>query len=400
MTSEFEYCTLLNSEEAQRLGEILSQSFNGSPSDWPFYLDKIGLENFRCIRRDSEVVGGLAILQTSQWFGSQGIPVAGIASVGVSPESRGTGAAAALLTHTLKELHAKGVPLSALYAATQRPYRKVGYEQAGTCCHWELPIESIQLAAIREIRSLSMQRVALASPEVFQAVHHQWAIKNNGNLERNLTMWDLLLQQRPDEVRYIYLVGSRSQPEGYIVFTQEPESDRNNLDYNLKIQDWVALTPAAGKRLWLFLADHRSIAHKVIWRSSTLDPLLLLLPEQTDSVHRLERWLLRVIDVPKALEKRGYPRGVEAQLHLDVRDDLLLENNGKFVLTVSDGRGEVTKGGNGDLQLDVRALAPLYTGLFTPYQLQLMGQISATDVALTIATQLFAGSEPWMPDKF
>jgi predicted acetyltransferase len=85
---------------------------------------------------------------------------------------------------------------------------------------------------------------------------------------------------------------------------------------------------------------------------------------------------------------------------LDIRDDLLLENNGKFVLTVSDGRGEVTKGGNGDLQLDVRALAPLYTGLFTPYQLQLMGQISATDVALTIATQLFTGSEPWMPDKF
>jgi predicted acetyltransferase len=69
-------------------------------------------------------------------------------------------------------------------------------------------------------------------------------------------------------------------------------------------------------------------------------------------------------------------------------------------LTVSDGRGEVTTGGNGELQLDVRALAPLYTGLFTPYQLQLMGQISATDVAISTATQLFTGSEPWMPDKF
>jgi predicted acetyltransferase len=77
-----------------------------------------------------------------------------------------------------------------------------------------------------------------------------------------------------------------------------------------------------------------------------------------------------------------------------------LENNGQFVLTVSGGRGEVTRGGKGELQLDVRALAPLYTGLFTPYQLQLTGQIVATDDALTVATQLFTGSEPWMPDKF
>jgi predicted acetyltransferase len=114
----------------------------------------------------------------------------------------------------------------------------------------------------------------------------------------------------------------------------------------------------------------------------------------------MERWLLRVVDVPKALEKRGYPVGVEAQLHLEVRDDLLVENNGRFVLTLSGGRGEVTRGGRGELQLDVRALAPLYTGLFTPHQLQLTAQIEASDAALSIATQLFSGSEPWMSDKF
>ncbi|MDP8965385.1 MAG: GNAT family N-acetyltransferase [Cyanobacteriota bacterium] len=396
MTSEFEYCTAFNSQESQRLGEILSQCFNGSPSDWPFYLEKIGVENFRLIRRREQVVGGLATLYVSQWFGSQLIPMAGIASVGVSPEHRGTGAAVELLTHTLKELYAKGVPLSALYAATQRPYRKVGYEQAGTCCHWELPIETIRLPLVQEIRTLPMQLITPDSLDVLQALHHQWALKNNGNLERNPTMWDLLVQPRPDEVRYIYLVGSQEQPEGYIIFTQQPESD----GYNLKIQDWVALTPAAVRRLWIFVADHRSVANQVIWRGPALDPILLLLPEQSDRLRLLERWLLRVVDVPKALEQRGYPTGVEAQLHLDVRDDLLLENNGQFVLTVSGGRGEVSRGGKGELQLDVRTLAPLYSGLFTPYQLQLTGQIVATDDALTVATQLFTGSEPWMPDKF
>jgi predicted acetyltransferase len=398
MTSQLEYGTLTNSDDAKRLGQILCQCFNGPSSDWQYYSNQIGLENFRCIRRGSEILGGLAILQIGQWFGSQCIPMAAIASVGVPPEHRGTGVAAKLLSLTLKELHKNGVSLSTLYAATQGPYRKVGYEQAGTCCFWELPLDSIGLrvgnASLNEIRNLPIRSVP-NQPEIFHDLYQQSVIKNNGNLERCKRMWALVFQPQ-NEAFYAYMVGSETQPEGYVIFNQRTEDGH----YNLAIRDWVALTPAAGRRLWTFLADHRSIAQKVMWRGPALDSLLLLLPEQTEHISRLERWLLRVVDVPKALEKRGYPVGVEAQLHLEVWDDLLVENNGRFVLTVSGGRGEVTRGGRGELQLDVRALAPLYTGLFTPHQLQLTAQIEASDAALSVAAQLFSGSEPWMSDKF
>jgi predicted acetyltransferase len=399
MTSQLEYGGISNPKESQRLGEILCQCFNGSSSDWPYYSNNIGQENFRVIQQGGEVVGGLAILHIGQWFGSQRIPLAGIASVGVPPEHRGTGVAAELMTQTLKELHANEVPLSALYAATQRLYRKVGYEQAGTCCRFELPTESITLnlsnASAQEIRRFPMRLVS-PTPELFQNLHRQWAIKNNGNLDRNQAMWQLLVQPQNEEVIYAYLIGSETQPEGYVIFSQK----QTVVDYDLWIRDWVALTPAAARRLWMFIADHRSQAAKIVWRGPAVDPLLLLLPEQTEQIRQLERWLLRLVDVPKALEQRGYPPGVEAQLHLDVRDDLLLENNGQFVLTVSGGQGEVTKGGKGELQLDVRSLAPLYTGLFSPHQLQLTGQLKATDAALSVAAQLFTSSEPWMPDKF
>ncbi|MCT7967549.1 sterol carrier protein domain-containing protein [Laspinema sp. D1] len=76
------------------------------------------------------------------------------------------------------------------------------------------------------------------------------------------------------------------------------------------------------------------------------------------------------------------------------------ENNGKFILTVSNGRGEVTPGGRGDLHLDIRGLAPLYTGLFTPHQLYLNGHLQGTPTALSVATQLFSGPHPWMADMF
>lgn len=392
MTSKFEYTTITNPEEAEKLGVILNQCFNSPPSSWQTYSDRIGLENFRIIRQGGELMGGLAIYHMGQYYGLESVPMGGIAAVGIAPEYRGTGAAIALMQHAVKELYAKGLPISVLYPATQRLYRKAGYEQGGIYCSWEIPTETIQI----KDSNLPIKSVTSISHEVFKDLYHQQAKINNGNLDRNQAIWDGAIKPQTEEPVYAYLIGKETQPEGYIILAQYQE-DNNNL---ILIKDWVVLTAAAANTLWTFLAGHRSQIKKVRWRSSPVDPLTLLLPEQTANIRNLERWMLRIIDVPNALEKRGYPLGVETELHLQVADELLPENNGKFVLKVSNGRGEVTKGGKGELHLDVRGLAPLYTGLFAPHQLQLAGKLEATETALSVATSLFAGSQPWLPDFF
>lgn len=393
MKSDFEYGTFSKPEDAQQLGLILNQCFNSQlSSGWQTYSERIGLENFRLIRQAGQVIGGLGILHLGQWYNSGRVPMAGIAAVGIAPEQRGTGAAVELLIHTLKELYASGVPLSTLYAATMPPYRRVGYERGGISCGWELATDSIQLTD----RSLTMHPVIPIHQEVFYDLYHQQAKVANGNLDRDRAIWEGIVAPSEADMLYAYLIGSEVRPEGYIIFTQKQQDD-SCLMY---IWDWVVLTAAAVRRFWTFVADHRSIIKKVRWRSSVVDPLALLLPEQTDKVCFLSHWMLRVIDVSKALEKRVYPLGIETELHLEVRDDLLLENSGKFVLSVSDGQGEVKKGGLGNFKLDIRGLAPLYTGLLTPHQLQLGGQLEAEETASLIATQLFAGSLPWMPDNF
>lgn len=388
MTPQFEYGILSEPKDAQHLGAILQQCFNSTPENSEAYFNRIGLDNFRIIRHQGQIAGGLAILQMGQWFGSECVPMAGIAAVGIAPEHRGSGAAVELLRQTLREINAQGVPISALYPATQRLYRKAGYEQGGSDCSWELSTNSIHLSD----RSLPMQPVFPLEHEVFYALYSQQAKVTNGYLKRHQAIWEQVIESPA----YAYLIGREDQPEGYIIFSQRQE-DNSNL---ISIRDWVLLTSAAVRRFWSFIADHRSQIEKVRWHHSTVDSLTLLLPEQTAKIYRSGRWMLRVVDVCKALEKRGYPQRLEAELHLEVRDDLLFENNGKFVLTVADGRGKVTKGGKGELQLNVNGLSPLYTGLFTPEQLQLTGQLQATETALAVATQIFAGSPPWMPDFF
>ena len=385
--TQFEYRRLTNSQDEQQLGAILSQCFGSSLTESQQYFNRLGRENFRIICQGGKVIGGLAIYWMGQWYGGKCVPMAGIAAVGVAPEYRGTGAAYALMKHTLQELHRSGGAISTLYAATQVLYRKVGYEQGGTRSIWELPTATIQLKERQP-----MQRIPLDYE--FSPIYRQQAQAHNGNLDRNSAIWQQVVSAKDDPV-YADLLGTFDQPEGYVIFTQRQESGVATII----IKDWVLLTPGAIRRFWTFLADHRSQIERVWWQSSSLDPLVLLLREQTAKMIRQERWMLRVINVPLALEKRGYPT-IDAQLHLQVHDDLIPANNGRFCLTVAQGQGKVTPGGQGELRLDIHGLASLYTGLFTPYQLQLTGYLEATPEALATATQLFSGTAPWMPDFF
>ncbi|KAB8316460.1 GNAT family N-acetyltransferase [Tolypothrix campylonemoides VB511288] len=391
MTSQFEYSLIANQEDIARLGNILEQCFLMSPGESEIFFNRLGLENFRIIRQGEQVAGGLAAIPMGQWWGTQRVPMTGIAGVGIAPEYRGTGAALAMMQHTIKELYAKGVPISVLYPAIQRLYRKVGYEQGGAFCIWEVPTESI---LVKE-QPLPLLTVP-SNHEIFYQLYQQQARLNNGHLDRHLGLWERLIRPDEKEAVYAYLIGSAEQPQGYIIFSQ----DENQDGCFIRVRDWTVFTTAAAQTFWSFLANHRSQIEYVRWKGSAIDSLTLLLPEQTAKQKSAKCWMLRVINVSTALEKRGYSPEIQAQLHLEIRDDLLAENNGRFILSVANGRGEVTSGGKGDMKLDIKGLAPLYTGLFTPQQLQLAGQLDATETAMSAATQIFAGASPWMADFF
>ena len=391
-SAQLDYGCISNPDEAEQLGELLTQCFGSALNDWQVYLNRIGQDNLRLIRQGKQIVGGLAIYSMGQWYGGQSIPMAGIAAVGIAPEYRGTGAAYTLMQCTLQELHQQGVPISTLYAATQVLYRKVGYEQGGIRCSWQIPTQTIQLRD----RTLPMFRVKPVNYEVFQDLYSQQAQTTNGNLNRNPAIWQNLLEAPTNQSIYAYLIGVESQPEGYVICTQSSNAE----GLLLNIKDWAFLTPAAARRFWTFCADHRSQVRRVRWYSSLMDSLTLPLVEQTAQICQQERWMLRILDVPKALEKRGYPLEIKTELHLQVQDELFARNNGNFILSVSQGQGKVTPGGTGEFRLHVRALASLFTSLFTPEQLQRMGYLDSTAAALSKASLLFSGSLPWMPDFF
>ena len=154
------------------------------------------------------------------------------------------------------------------------------------------------------------------------------------------------------------------------------------------------------------LADHRSMTHEIIFQGTPDDPIIKLLPERNYSAKLLDHWMLRIVDVKAALTARGYATCVNAEIHFLVADDLLSQNSGRHVLRVENGSARVESGGRGDLEIDIRGLAALYSGHASANDLLAIGLIAPSSRAknahekMELASAVFAGPAPWMGDMF
>jgi len=379
--------------ELAAVSDIIMHSYATSPADSTGWVQRTTpVAELRVLREGSAIAGTLALIRMGQWYGGRSVPIIGVGGVGVSPVHRGRGTATRLMQHMVREARASGAPLSVLYPATQPLYRRVGYEHAGTRNEIRIEVPPLDFGE----RTLALRPIEEGDTPAIVRGYERHARHRTGWLDRGEFSWDRVRNLR-GEVAHGYLVEGDAGVEGHLYVIRRPLKDFKQA---LFLTDVVAHTPAAVRRILRFLGDHRSLAMEASWYGGVDDPLLLLLREQTYSVKLYMHWMLRVLDVASALEARGWPEGLSGALHLEVEDDLLPENGGRYVLDVSDGRATVRRGGDGRMRLHVRALAPLYSGLLQAEALRALGALEADDASVRVAGALFAGPPPSMRDMF
>ena len=111
-------------DEAQPLWTLIDQALHRAMQ--PGWAEHVGAENFRAIRQNGKLAGGMGIMNMGQWFGGRIVPTAGVTAVGVASEFRGGGAASALLKNALEEMHENRTPISTLFPSTLTVYRRSG----------------------------------------------------------------------------------------------------------------------------------------------------------------------------------------------------------------------------------------------------------------------------------
>jgi predicted acetyltransferase len=387
-------------KEIHALADIAVGAFAAPPERMREWLAGLGPDVVRVYRRRGEVIGGLVLHPAGQWFGGHCVPMTGVALVCVAPQHRAVGIASKLMREALQEMRDGGIALSTLYAATVPLYRRAGYEAAGGRYEITLPVAAIGLRD----RELPLRQAGLDAWPALDDAYRRRVARENGPLDQQAPGWRRALRaglspQHPMPLTYAVWNGRRV--EGYVRYPVKRD------DRTLRLIDLVATTPRAGRRLLTFLADHRTSIESVIWCGAPTDPTLLLLPEHAYRVRLASPWMMRVVDVPRALEARGYAPGVEASIDLHIADDMFASNRGLFVLEVSGGHGIVrsrgrapARRGQASAKLDVRGLAALYSAHLSADQLAMTTYLEAAPAGVDALRAIFAGPTPWMADAF
>jgi predicted acetyltransferase len=398
-------------EELEQYADILADSLNfpqaprdrraggAAPRAVEERLGRYLPSDLRLVRAHGRVVGGLVLLPAGQFFGGQPIPMVGIHAVAIAPESRGTRLGRELLTGVVQELGEAGGPLIAcLYPATQPLYRSVGFEQAGTFTRYRIPVAKIPVGP----HDLAIERLS-ADPDIAGArlgsLYRTVAARQNGWVDRTPWFWRRVVDPMGTR-RDTYAVVDGGQVTGYVSLAREWRQD-GHPHMEIEFRELVAADAAALRRLWTFLADERSLGQTVVVPGAPAPADHLLFLEQAPVVGWQIRWMLRVLDVERALGARGYPDQLAREISFEVSDDLLEKNRGRFTLAVGGGRGQVRRGGGGPaVRLDVRGLAALYGGYLPAEELARAGMAEGPDAALAAASAAFAGPSPWLPEIF
>lgn len=302
-----------------------------------------------------------------------------------------------MLAALMRELHEEGAALCTLYASNMPLYRKVGFEVAGSRCLYD-----VDLAALsgERPRSAELVRVSLDDldpsqplPPALRPVEESYcraAIASAGLLDRTAFFWREKLAPPARDVD-LYLLGQH----GYV-------ASRHAKGDLLQVMDWCVEGPEGQAALLWFLAGQRANWKTARLYGSPFEPLSLAVRDGGWGLASLTPWLMRIIDVRKALAERAYPSELSGTLSLGIADPLLDANHSGFRLTLDSGKATVERcaAETCHVQLDIGALAPLYSGHATAAQLARAGRLSGAADSVARTARVFAGPPPYLMDTF
>lgn len=383
-------------EDINGIFDVRAQAFAVPESDrerWTSLVDPAGMVTAFL---GTKVVASLNVLGLGQWFGGRPVPMGGVATVVVLPEHRGEGLAPRLLEASLERMRDRGLVVSTLNPATTRVYRSAGWEIGGDLAIHRIPTRALERLPRGE--SERVRRLTRAEWPELQSCYDEAAAAQSGWVDRNEWWWGVLADEVFEDQTFVYGLDGENGLAGYVIYSQAP-SDGSG--YRIVVDEMVAREPGAALTLWRMLGGHGMQVESITLQRGPVDELLLVLPEQEVTQVSNNRWMHRLVDAPAAIAARGFPPDVAAEVHFALHDHLAPWNEGRWVLRVEDGHGELVAGGTGDLQITINGLSSMATGWGSAASLAGAGALHHSTPADRAALDaIFAGPTPTMVDEF
>jgi predicted acetyltransferase len=309
--------------------------------------------------------------------------MAGVSAVGVHPTHRRRG----LLRHLMAEMFAdarqRGEPLAGLLASESVIYGRFGFGHATSAI--EVAIDNHRTSYLvpapeLDLRLLDRDDAAKILPELFERVR----VSRAGEPSRAAAVWEALLEDPASRRHGAAGLFVAACDGGYVLYRARDENIMRGTRIPVFIEELWGVTPDVEAALWRFVFDLDLVGRVTARRRPVDEPLRWRLadPRQLRIVEQYDRLYVRLLDVPGALEARGYRR--EGRLVLDVvppADRLDGQPDaapGRWVLEGGpDGAScrPARRGESAELRLGVTELGSVYLGGFSPSELARAGRI-------------------------
>ena len=388
-------------EDREQVARVLSTSLH-FPLEAALTRSKtFVLEDMRCAYIDGRVVATAAEFPFTQWFGGNGLACSGVWGVATEPERRGAGLASACFSTLMDDARRRGTPITALFPAVIEPYRRLGYELAGTYDEYRVDLDALPAFDTHDLPPVELAQVE-RDQDAIMASYARWLARRDGTIEPDATFWRARLLERPwDEWHRAVVARGDGTITGFAIFTRAPDdSGHLSFGFGLKCSMFVADDDRALRALIAYASGYRGLGRWLGWSGPPNDPMTLLVGVQAVKVANRYRWMLRILDVRGALEGRGYPP-IDAEATFAIEDPRYAENSGVWRLQLSGGEPKVEQASSHDRRpVPIGVFSSMFTGYLRPIDAVRLGYLDGDDPAVEGLGAILSGPDPWCPFFF
>lgn len=377
MTFEIRRLAAEDAEAARRLG-FEAFGVPTTPPTEPARLDQPGRTSLGAFR-GNELVAKAVDRAFDSYFGGAAVPTSGIAGVTVAAESRGQGTLTPLFAALLRAARERGAVVSGLFPTAPRIYRRFGYEVVTDLETIEVPTHV--LGSIPHPAAVRTRRAAAADFDAVRAVYDAWAAAQNGPLSRRGSSFPATAEEFVDNVTGVTVaLDEAGEICGYASWERGQGFGE---DAVIAVSDLLATSADGYRALLATVGSFSSVTARTTLRTSGPDPIRLFLPTTHWRRTSTLPYMVKVLDVPGAIELRRYPPGLTAELSFRLTGDFLPENDAAYQISVSAGYAEcaVEDAAEDDRVLTPHGLALLYAGAQSSANLRAAGHLAGGDLA-------------------
>jgi predicted acetyltransferase len=358
------------------------------------------------------------------------LPLAAVSQVGVHPTHRRRGLLRAMMDEVLADARRRGEPLAGLKASEGGIYGRFGFGLATQVAGWRIDTRRSAFRASPTPAEIRLVDAGEAS-KLLPGMHERFRTARAGEVSRDDAAWaewfaaatgeDGDGQQHDVDAPFYAVAGDGL---GYVAYQASDTSDGVRFGARADVAEVYAGDAETEAALWRFVLDidlvtevvakHRPVDEPLRWRLA--DPRQLRVAAVEDLL-----WV-RILDVPVALEARGYTASGRLGFEVVDGDEAV---RGKWVLEASSngasctrvraaragsraprtGAGRASAAGTRStgtgLRLGIAELGSVLLGGVAPSALAAAGRVEADPASLATADRLFCTAvAPFSGTKF